>query len=167
MPLVFAPFLIDLWNQMLLKSLRKWLQLVVVFVFVNICKKHKSYGLSRMWKICPRKGAGDKETDIFFTLVLVLLWRLCKIRTAFKTLISKTARTWWLKKNFRVASFGKTFKTFVKKNLTNKIQTGEKYFCRSYIWRFVNRFFSDKVIKLEVYFGLHVLVCISGEGKIK
>ena len=46
-------------------------------------------------------------------------------------------------------------KAFIEASCINDIHTREKLFCSCYFYRLVRRFFSDRVTKFIVYFGLH------------
>ena len=73
----------------------------------------------------------------------------------FKTLVSKKAITWWLKRTlYQQQNFTKKVslscieqKTFIEdeESFTNGIHAGEKVFCSCYFWRFMRRWLSDRV----------------------
>ena len=85
-----------------------------------------------------------------------------KIRTSFKTLVSKKETVWCLKKshsndklleNITSSSYNMEQKTFIEASCIYNIHTGKKFFCSCYFWRFSFRF--TQIKKLEVYFGLY------------
>ena len=97
----------------------------------------------------------------------LLLWRygLRKIRTSFKTLVSKKTTIWRMKKSHRndkllekitSSSYHMEQKTFIEASCINNIHTGEKNFCTCWFWRFMNRLDLDRLKDLKC-----TLVCKS------
>ena len=92
------------------------------------------------------------------------VWRKCKIRTSFKTLISKKATIWRLKEsqsnNKRLqktmtSSYQMEWKTFTEASCIYHIHTGGKFLCSCYFWRFASFFFCYNVKKIVVYYCLY------------
>ena len=87
------------------------------------------------------------ESIVYFILKLsisirlstaLLLWSKCKIRTSFKTHVSKKTKIWRLKNFFRndkllekitSSSYHMEQKTFIEASYIYNIHTGEKNFC--------------------------------------
>ena len=87
-----------------------------------------------------------------------------KIRTSFKTPISKEATIWRLNESrsndkllpkIMSSSYHMELKILIEASCIYNMHTGEKDFCSYYFRRFVSRFDSNRVTKLEMYFGLY------------
>ena len=88
----------------------------------------------------------------------LILWRQCKKRTSFKTLISKKATIWRLKESqsnkkrlqkTMTSSYEMEQKTFIEASCVYHINTGGKVLCSCYFWRFVSFFFCYSVKKIR------------------
>ena len=70
-----------------------------------------------------------------------------------------------LKNKFSV--YHMELKTLFETSCTSNITSEENVFWSCYFWRFVSRFFSDRLKKLAVHFGLCEFSLHSREGKTK
>ena len=93
----------------------------------------------------------------------LLLWRYRKIRTSFKTLVSKKTTIWRLKKShsndkllekITSSSYHMEQKTFIEASCICNIHTGEKIFAAAAL-KVCEPFRFGQIKKLEVYFGLY------------
>ena len=129
------------------------------------CKKHYHSAMN-VFQVCIGIVYNSFILELGISIISIstalLLWRYCKIWTSFKTLVSKKATIWQLKKshsNDRLlekitsSSYHMEQKTFIEASCIYNIHTGEKNFCSCYFWRFSFRF--GQIKKLEVYFGLY------------
>ena len=107
----------------------------------------------------------------------LILWRQCKKRTSFKTLISKKATIWRLKESqsnkkrlqkTMTSSYEMEQKTFIEASCVYHINTGGKVLCSCYFWRFVSFFFCYSVKKNpQCTIACTSLLCISKEETTK
>ena len=109
--------------------------------------------------------------------LLLLLWRSRKIQTSFKTLVSKKATIWRLKKShindkllekIMSSSYHTEQKTLIEVSCIYNIHTREKKFCSCYFWRFVSCLDSDRSKNLKcTLWSVRVFFCFYREEKAK
>ena len=97
--------------------------------------------------------------------VILLLWRYCKIRISFKTLVSKKMTIWRLRKSRsndkllekRTSSnYHMEQKTFIEASYIYNIHTGENIFLQLLLLKFVRRFDWDRLKNFKGIWSVRV-----------
>ena len=128
---------------------------------------HKKKSATKVFQVCISIVYDRFFWNLALALVstALLLWRYGKIRTSFKTLVSKKTAIRQLKKSYcndklwekiTSSSYHMEQKTFIEASCIYNIHTGENHFCSCYFWKFVSRLDSDRLKNVKC-----TLVCTS------
>ena len=147
-----------MWNSQEIKSVKNAIIKKSIAKAFQVCISlvHDSFILefSISISISTVTGISINITVISISIsTALLLGRYRKIRTSFKTLVSKKTTIWWLKKSHSnnkllekttPSSYQMEQKTFIEISCIYNIHAGEKNFCSCCFWRFVSRLDSDR-----------------------